>query len=203
MPAPEVVAYVRAALPPPPARVLEVGAGDGSLAAALLGAGYDVVAIDPAGEPPVLPLGLDDYEDRPRSFDAAVAVVSLHHVVPLGRSLRKLAGLLRRGARLVVDEFDGWALDERAAAWWLERAGADSRPQDMTPQDMIAGLREHVHPVAAIRESLSAWFDVGVPVPGAYLYRWKLDPALRAVEEELIAAGELPATGMRFVAVRR
>src|ERR687885_183074 len=33
MPEPEVVAYVRAALPPPPARVLEIGAGDGTLAA--------------------------------------------------------------------------------------------------------------------------------------------------------------------------
>ena len=33
--APDVLAYVRACLPPPPARVLEVGAGDGSLAEAL------------------------------------------------------------------------------------------------------------------------------------------------------------------------
>jgi SAM-dependent methyltransferase len=198
MPEPEVVAYVRAALPPPPARVLEIGAGDGTLAAVLREAGYDVVALDPQGEAPVLAVALDEYEDRPRSFDAAVAVVSLHHVVPLGRSLRNLAGLMRRGARLVVDEFDGWALDERAATWWIEHSGGD-----LTPQDMIAGLREHVHPVAAIREALTAWFDVGVPVPGAYLYRWKLGPALRSAEEELIAAGELPATGRRFVAVRR
>src|ERR687885_11613 len=116
MPEPEVVAYVRAALPPPPARVLEIGAGDGTLAAVLREAGYDVVALDPQGEAPVLAVALDEYEDRPRSFDAAVAVVSPHHVVPLGRSLRNLAGLMRRGARLVVDEFDGWALDERAAA---------------------------------------------------------------------------------------
>ena len=50
MPATDVIAFVRAALPPPPARVLEVGAGDGELAAALAAAGYDVVAIDPASE---------------------------------------------------------------------------------------------------------------------------------------------------------
>ena len=198
MPEPDVVAYVRAALPGPPARVLEVGAGDGTLAAALRDAGYDVVAIDPVGSPPVLPVVLQDYEAPPRSFDAAVAIVSLHHVTPLGRSLRHLAGLLRRGARLVVDEFDGWAYDEAAAEWWLSHTG-----EDMTPGDMIAGLREHVHPLPAIREALTAWFDVGVPVPGAYLYRWKLDPALRGEEEALIAAGTLPATGARFVAVRR
>ena len=46
-------------------------------------------------------------------------------------------------------------------------------------------------------------FDVGEEVPGAYLYRWKVDPALRDEEERLIAAGELPAVGSRFVAVRR
>src|SRR4051794_22501396 len=102
MPVADVVAYVRAALPPPPARVLEIGAGDGSLAAALAGAGYHVTAIDPAGEPPVLPVPLLELEAPPRSFDAAVAIVSLHHVVPLGASLRRLSEVLRHGARLVV-----------------------------------------------------------------------------------------------------
>ncbi len=199
MPTTDVIAYVRASLPAPPARVLEIGAGDGSLAAALREAGYDVVAIDPAAtEEGVLPVALADFEAAPRSFDAAVAVVSLHHVVPLGHSLRHLAGLLRRGAPLVADEFDGWAYDERAATWWVSHSGSDH-----TPQDIIAGLREHVHPLAAIREALSSWFDVGVPVLGPYLYRWKLDPALRGEEEDLIAAGSIPATGARFVAVRR
>jgi SAM-dependent methyltransferase len=198
MPTADVIAYVRASLPGPPARVLEIGAGDGSLALALREAGYDVVAIDPAGEDPVLPVALADYEAQPRSFDAAVAIVSLHHVVPLGHSLRHLAGLVRRGARLVVDEFDGWAYDERAAAWWLGHSEMD-RPA----ADIIADLREHVHPLAAIREALSAWFDVGEPVLGPYLYRWKIDPALRGEEEALIASGAIPATGARFVAVRR
>jgi len=200
MPTPDVIAYVRSSLPGPPARVLEIGAGDGSLAAALREAGYDVVAIDPgSGGEDVLPVALADYEAPPRSFDAAVAVVSLHHVVPLGHSLRHLAGLVRRGGLLVVDEFDGWAYDERAADWQLAHAGE----QDHTTAEVIAGLREHVHPLAAIREALTAWFDVGLPVLGPYLYRWKIDPALRGEEEELIARGSIPATGARFVAVRR
>jgi SAM-dependent methyltransferase len=195
-----VAAFVRAALPAPPARVLEVGAGAGELAAALRAAGWDVVAIDPAadGAEGVEPLALLDAPGDDGSFDAAVAVVSLHHVVPLGHSLQHLAGLVRRGGPLVVDEFDGWAYDERAATWWLGHSGEGS-----SPADIIAGLREHVHPLSAIREALSAWFDVGVPVLGPYLYRWKIDPALRGEEEELIAAGSIPATGARFVAVRR
>src|ERR1700742_39308 len=92
VPAPEVIAYVRAALPPPPARVLEIGAGDGSLAATLREAGYDVTAVHPMAEPDsgVEPIPLHAVDAPPRHFDAAVAVVSLHHVVPLGESLRKL-----------------------------------------------------------------------------------------------------------------
>src|SRR3954468_8053906 len=198
MPVDDVVAYVRSALPPPPARVLEVGAGDGSLAAVLSGAGYDVTAIDPAGEAPVLAVPLLELDAPPRHFDAALAVVSLHHIVPLGDSLRRLSEVLRHGARLVVDEFDVDLLDERAAAWWLQHAGVER-----DPGDHVAHMREHLYSLARIREELAAWFDVGEAVPGAYLYRWKVDPALRAQEEELIATGELPATGVRFIAVRR
>ena len=76
MPEPDVVAYVRAALPRPPARVLEVGAGDGSLAGVLAGAGYEVVALDPAGAAPVLPVALEDYEDRPRSVMRGYTVLA-------------------------------------------------------------------------------------------------------------------------------
>src|SRR4051794_41931627 len=70
-----VVVFVRAALPPPPARVLEVGAGRGELAAALRDAGYDVVAIDPGIEdaPGVDRVALLDVEAGDASFDAAGA----------------------------------------------------------------------------------------------------------------------------------
>ena len=198
MPAPDAIAYVRAALPPPPARVLEIGAGEGELAGVLTAAGYDVTAIDPAGEPPVLPVALEDLDAPPRSFDAAVAMVSLHHVMPLGASLRRLSEVLRHGARLVVDEFAVEHLDERAAAWWLTHAGVDK-----DPADHVAHMREHLHSLAHVRAELAPWFDVAEAVPCAYLYRWKVDPALRAEEETGIAAGALPATGWRFIATRR
>ena len=198
MPAPDATAYVRAALPPPPARVLEIGAGEGELAAILTSAGYDVTAIDPKGTAPVLPVALDVLDAPPHSFDAAVAMVSLHHVVPLGHSLRRLSEVLRHGARLVIDEFAVERLDERAAAWWLTHAGFDK-----APADHVAEMREHLYSLAQIREELAPWFDVHEEVPGAYLYRWKVDPALRDEEERLIATGELPAVGSRFIALRR
>ena len=198
MPSTDAVAYVRAALPPPPARVLEIGAGDGELAAHLREAGYDITAIDPKGADGVLPVALLDLDAPPRTFDAAVAMVSLHHVVPLGHSLRRLSEVMRHGARLVVDEFDVDLLDERAAAWWLDHAGKDKQPADH-----VAEMREHLYPVAQIRAELAPWFDLGEPVPCAYLFRWPLRPELRDEEERLIAAGEIPAVGSRFVAIRR
>jgi SAM-dependent methyltransferase len=202
MPAPDVVAYVRAALPEPPARVLEIGAGDGTLAAALAAGGYDVVAIDPEGGDGVLPVPLHQLEAEPESFDGAVAIVSLHHLQPLARSLKHLAEVLRPGAPLVVDEFDVDRLDERAAAWWLAQRRAIGSPRDESAAEHVEMMRDHIHPVARVTEELAPWFDVGRPVPGPYLYRRHLDWALRPVEEALIAEGELPATGVRFVAVR-
>ena len=92
MPAPDAVAYVRAALPPPPARVLEIGAGEGELAAALRAAGYDVTAIDPKGGERRRAGRAGGPRRAAASFDAAVAMVSLHHVVPLGKSLRAPLG---------------------------------------------------------------------------------------------------------------
>lgn len=196
MPAPDAVAFVRAALPPAPARVLEIGAGDGALAEVLRGAGHDVTAIDPRGAGDVLPVPLIELRAEP--FDAAVAMTSLHHVEPLAESLGHLATLLRPGGRLVVDEYDVDALDERAARWWIAKSG-----QHQDPAEYVAHMREHIFSVERIRGELAPWFDVSEPVPGAYLYRHKIGWAHRAEEEALIAAGVIPATGSRFVAIRR
>jgi SAM-dependent methyltransferase len=195
---PDVTAFVRSALPAPPARVLEVGAGDGELAAVLAGAGYDVVAIDPAStSAAVRAVALHELDEPPASVDAALAVVSLHHVQPLEESCRRLADLVRPGGALVVDEIDVDRLDERAARWWLSHSGHESGPGEL-----VAGMREHLHSLDRLREALGAWFEMGEPVRGPYLHRWNLPPGLREPEEELIAAGELPALGARLVGVR-
>jgi SAM-dependent methyltransferase len=200
-----VVAFVRGALPPPPARVLEVGAGRGELAAALREAGYDVVAIDPAVEDAsgVEPVALLDLEADDASFDAAVAVLSLHHVEPLAESCARLAALVRPGGTLAVDEFDVALLDERAARWQMAQRAAAGLHVPEDPVGWAAGMRGHLHALSEMRNALAPDFPVGEPVRGAYLYRWELDPALRAVEERLIADGALPATGARLVGTRR
>lgn len=204
MPTAAVHAFVRAALPPAPARLLEVGAGRGELAADLLAAGYDVVAIDPAGgPPPVRQLTLVDVDGLAGSFDAAVAVVSLHHVNPLRESLARLGELVRPGGLVIVDEFDVARLDERATGWWIEQGLEQRRERPQNAAAFAEEMRGHLHPLARLADALAPWFDVGEPVRGAYLHRWDLEPGLRDAEEALIAAGRLPATGARLVAVRR
>jgi SAM-dependent methyltransferase len=198
---PAVTAFVRSALPAAPARVLEIGAGQGELASALADAGYDVVAIDPASESPaVRPVPLHELDEPAGSFDAAVAVVSLHHVEPLDESFRRLAELVRAGGVLVVDEFEVEAFDERAARWQLEHREPHGHEHD--PAGAVAHLRSHLHALARIRSALAPWFALGEPVRGAYLYRWDLPPGLRDPEEQLIAEGWLPATGARLVGIR-
>ena len=197
----DVLAFVRSALPTPPADVLEVGAGRGELAAELRMAGYDVRAIDPAadddsGVERVELLGVSG------TFDAAVAVVSLHHVEPLDASCAHLATLLRPGGRLVIDEFDVTRLDDRAAEWWLGQRRAAGADDEHDAESLVRFMREHVHALSSVLESLRPHFAMGEPVPVPYLHRWNLDPGLRDNEEGLIAVGSLPATGARLVARR-
>jgi SAM-dependent methyltransferase len=199
----EVEAWVTATLPQPPARVLEVGAGDGALARRLRVGGWDVTAIDPkSGAAEVLPVALVDLPESAGSFDAAVAVVSLHHVEPLETSVERLAAALEPGALLLVDEFDVDALDERAATWWLAQRHALGGDDPETPTELMATMREKVHSIDVLTGALRPWFEIGEPQRGTYLYRWKLDESLHPLESGLVARGVLPATGVRLVAKR-
>lgn len=201
---PDVIAFVRAALPAPGARVLEVGAGDGELADALRHDGHDVLAIDPASRSPsVRAVALHELVEPAGSFDAAVAVVSLHHVEPLEPSCRRLGELVRPGGALVIDEFDVERFDERAARWCLDHGAGDDHGHAGDPAGMAAKLRDHLHSLGCVYEALGAWFALEAPVRGPYLHRWRAEPGLLEAEERLIAAGGLPVVGARLVGTRR
>ena len=202
MPDVEVAAFVRANLPPPPCRVLEVGAGEGELAASLAAAGYAVTAIDPdprGGN--VERTALADV-DQAATFAAAAAIRSLHHVHPLTASLQRLAEALEPGAPLVIDEMDVAVFDRRAADWWLGQQAARGKVFDKTVEVLVEEHRAHLHSLDTLLQELAGWFSFGAPVRGPWLFRWDLSPDLRDAEEALIAAGDLPAMGARIVAIR-
>jgi SAM-dependent methyltransferase len=136
----ELTEFVLSQLPVAPARVLEVGCGEGELARALDAAGYEVVAIDPeAPEGSIFRRTTIEAFDGRGPFDAVVASRSLHHVEDLGGVLDKLVRLLAGGGPLILNEF----------AW--------DRREPMTPEweEEHAGL----HGYGAMRAELDARFE--------------------------------------------
>jgi ubiquinone/menaquinone biosynthesis C-methylase UbiE len=134
----DLIDFVLSQLPPPPARVLEVGCGEGDLAWALDAARYDVVALDPEapGGRIFRRTTIEAFEE-PGPFDAVVASRSLHHVHDLGAVLDKLLRLT--SGPLILNEF----------AW--------DRREPMTPEweEEHAGL----HGYAVMRPELDARFE--------------------------------------------
>jgi SAM-dependent methyltransferase len=128
----ELIDFVLSQLPSTPARVLEVGCGEGELARGLAAEGYDVVAIDPEApdEPIFRRTTIEAFAD-PGPFDAVVASLSLHHVHDLGGVLDKLVRLLE--GTLILNEHAWDRLDPMTREWEEEHAGlhgyAQMRPE--------------------------------------------------------------------------
>jgi len=186
---PDLFGFLDAWLPPPPARVLEVGCGDGALTRRLLDAGYEAYGIDPRAP------GGSSFERttleafRPDApFDAAVAILSLHHMHHLAAALTRLDRALSPGARLVMFEFAAERVDDRARRWLLHR-GLDAHlgaPPDVIPlEDLMAALGER--------------FGLLDERWGGFLAREHGREDLHEVEEAAIAAGELGAIGAWLV----
>ena len=115
--------FVLSNLPPPPARVLEVGCGHGRLARELDAAGYAVTAIDPAApEGPIFRrIKLEELEED-ASFDAVVAVGTFHHMgANLEQNLDRVARALHGGGPFLLDEFGPDRLDAATADWYEPR----------------------------------------------------------------------------------
>ena len=194
-------AFVLSQLPPPPARVLEVGCGAGELARALDAAGYDVVAVDPrAPDGPIFRrMRLGELGDE-GPFDAAVARYSLHHIEPLDGAIDRIASLLASRGKLVVEEF-GWDLvDEPTAAWIAEQLGRDSA--DAALAEWRAD-RQRLHRYGDLRRELDRHFEERLLEWHPYLHRSLERPELEAREREAVNRGEIAAIGFRYTGLRR
>jgi SAM-dependent methyltransferase len=212
LPTPPVFDFIRAQLPDPPVRVLEVGCGAGELALALDAAGYEVTAIDPAAPtgPIFRPLKVEDLDESER-FDAVVANRSLHHVRDLDVALDRIVAVLEPGGVLVLDEFAWDRLDLRTADWLhrqrqvLATSGGAADVPETLDRCLEDWEHEHLglHGYEAMHAALAARFDERLFVWMPYLYRLLEGLVTEELERGLIERGEIAATGFRYVGVLR
>jgi SAM-dependent methyltransferase len=206
-------AFLRTTLPAPPARLLEVGCGDGELALALVGDGYDVTAIDPEapGGAPFRRVRLEDFDGEVAVFDAVVASLALHHVPDLAAAFSKIERLLRPGGRLVLGEFGKERIAGATARWYhsqrraLAAVGRDDAEIDANFETWYRQWRRDragVHPspdlLAAVRARLREVSVDWTP----YLYSYRLDDSLEPAERALVDTGEIEAVGFHYVGER-
>jgi SAM-dependent methyltransferase len=202
--------FVLSHLPPPPARVLEVGAGQGELTRALAAAGYDALGIDPAApaEPLFRRIKLADLEVE-ELFGAVVAARTLHHVRDLDIALDRIAAHLPEGGLVLVDEL-GWdLLDEPTAEWfWSQRRvlgrvrGEDAPATAGDCRDEWRAEHIGLHGYARLRDELDARFRELHFSWEPSLYRFLDGVASEALERSLIESEAIRPTGFRYVGAR-
>src|SRR5262244_1362423 len=115
--------FIRGQLPPPPARVTELGCGQaGGHIPALLAAGYDATGVDPEAPegPSYRRMAFEDYwPDGP--VDAVIASVSLHHTGDPGAVLDHVREVLGPDGTVVIIEWASEEFDETTARWCFTR----------------------------------------------------------------------------------
>jgi SAM-dependent methyltransferase len=141
------------------ARVLDLGCGDGALARRLAEAGArEVVAVDAsarmlaeAGPHPLVRYLRADIEtlDRPAgSADLVVSSLALHYVRDYAGLIRRIAGWLRPGGRLVfsvehpvctaASPMTGWLAVDGAWVWPVDQYGEETaRTQDWLGRTVV------------------------------------------------------------------
>ena len=181
----ELCAFAERFLPAPPARVLDVGCGDGATTRLLTEKGYSTLGLDPeAPDEPGFRRGRLEELDAGEEFDAAVAVRSLHHVHDLARAVDALADALPAGGRLVIFEFAIEAVDGAARRWCSEHDLWRPTSPESAPE---------VTPLAELRIALEVRFRPLADIPAAYHARESGRPEAEPDELRAIAAGQHPA----------
>ena len=212
-----------------PCRLLDVGAGQGRIAAALSARGFHVTAVEPDPEAAMLARArgvdvreLDAVTAAPLKgpFDAALFGRSLHHVADAGRALAFARASIAPGAPILLDEFCWDRADEATASWFFarwDRAEAEGRLEpredEARNEPALARWRAaflHDPPLLTGDAMLAALGHVPTtPAPGLFRFFEQRslapDPAwIRALLEEeqrAIARGDIRAVGFR--AIRR
>jgi SAM-dependent methyltransferase len=214
---PAIWPVVRERLPPPPARVIDIGCGPhGGFVPFLREGGYEAVGVDseaPAAGP-YHRVRFEELEVQER-FDAAIASTSLHHVTDLALVIDRIAEALNKGGVLIVVEWDWEEFDEETAQWCFQRLGEEeagwihgrrdewkASGQDWQPflRDWATG--EGLHRAEDIVRLLDERFERQSVERGPYAFS-DLANTTAADEQAAIDAGEIRATRIDWIGVLR
>ena len=206
--------FVSARLPPPPARVLELGCGRvGGFVPMLRPRGYEAIGIDPNAPPePYYQRVEFERAQLPEPVDAVVASVSLHHVTDPAAVVDQIASVLVDGGTLIVIEWASEEFDEATARWcferlteadghgWLQRHRenwmSSGQPWDVYLSDWTRS--EGIHAGHALLEEVDRRFDREVLSRGPYVFA-DLPGTAEADEQAAIDRGEIRATRIDYV----
>jgi SAM-dependent methyltransferase len=210
--------FVEPNLPPPPAGVIDLGCGPfGGFVPALRRAGYQASGVDTEApdEPGYYQVEFEQFTPS-QPADAVIACTSLHHTADLDVVLGHVRSALRAGGALVVVEWDWPRFDERSALWCFARLNDTVEPGWLSKhrdQWQASGepwpdylrswaVEDGLHPGDALIAALTRQFDTVQLARGPYVFA-DLDGVSREDERAAIDRGELNATGIEFVGVRR
>ena len=216
--------FVRPALPPAPASVLEVGCGRfGGFVPRLTAAGYDAVGVDPNApeEPGYERVEFEQYRVA-SPVGAVVACVSLHHVADLDVALDAIGAAVVPGGAVVIIEWASERFDERTARWcfdhlaalepdeveekgtWLHRARDAFAESGLSWDAYVAAWAEEegLHRGEKVVSGLDARFSRLSCVTGPYFFA-ELDGVSFGDEQAAIDAGLLEPVCIRYVARAR
>jgi SAM-dependent methyltransferase len=211
--------FVREQLPPPPARIVELGGGEaGGQLTALLSVGYDATGVDPEAPegPAYRRSAFEDYwPDTPA--DAVIASLSLHHVAEPAAVLDHVCHILAPGGTLVVIEWISECFDKATAEWcfghevrdrtqpgaWLAELrgewGESALPWEVFCRRWLE--RHGLHSASTIRRALDARFVTTHDSSGPYYFPDLLD-ADAAIERAAIDTGAIKAGCLRYAGRR-
>jgi SAM-dependent methyltransferase len=228
--------FIKRFLPHGGRRILEIGCGAGDLAAHLSKDGHTMLAIDsdPESVAAGRTLGVDarvatwpNFDEG--CFDAVLFTRSLHHIHPLGESIRRAADSLTDGGRIIVEDFAYESADEKTLRWFrnairsfaeagLLTMGDDFVESVLSKGETLKAWRQNheseLHTAAEIGAQLENVFGSVLRENAAYYFRYiaraitateNRDAILEAFakqEETVGAEGLIVPLGRRFIAAK-
>ena len=137
----ETLAFLERHLPPPPARLLQVGAGDGAVALALARRRYAVTALDEA-PPPERDDALLEWIEAEfahfapnEPFDVVLFADVLHALQPAGRTLDRALAALSPGGLLLAEELAFDRVNVHTARWFYDLESVLVAAEAIEPPD--------------------------------------------------------------------